>query len=249
MSQKGTIVSNMTISRQLSDEFGLKSRKPARKPMLTKVMRKKRLAFAKRHQHWTREDWRKVLFSDESTLQQFTVRKRNIRRPPGKRYDEKYTMATMKHPPSQMVWGAMSCNGTAGHYFLTPGTTMNGQKYVELLKDKLEMHMEIHNCTTFMHDGAPCHRSKIVTEFLRKQKIKTLDWPGNSPDMNPIENLWHLMKDKVAEKQPTSAKGLVEAIKRVWVSEITVEYCQNPIDSMPRRLAAVIKSSGGHTKY
>ena len=65
-----------------------------------------------------------------------------------------------------------------------------------------------------MHDGASCHRSKIVTEFLRKQKFKTLDWPGNSPDLNPIKNFWHLMKDKVAEEQPTSAKELIEAIKR-----------------------------------
>ena len=51
----------------------------------------------------------------------------------------------------------------------------------------LEIHMTVHCCDTIiMHDGAPCHRSNIVSE---KKKIKTLDWPGNSPDLNPIENL------------------------------------------------------------
>ena len=50
----------------------------------------------------------------------------------------------MKHTPTQTIWGAMSANGTAGIYFLKPGTTMNGAKYVELLKDKLPTHMAIH---------------------------------------------------------------------------------------------------------
>ena len=56
----------------------------------------------------------------------------------------------------------MSANGTAGIYFLKPGTTMNGAQYAELLKDKLPTHMAILQSLIFMHDGAPCHQSKIV---------------------------------------------------------------------------------------
>ena len=77
-------------------------------------MKKKRLVLAKKHLHWTADDWGKVLFSDESTFQQFVVRHKHVRRPVGKRFDQKYTSATMKHPPSQMIWGAMSKNETAG---------------------------------------------------------------------------------------------------------------------------------------
>ena len=65
----------------------------------------------------------------------------------------------------------------------------------------------------------------------------------------PIENLWTLMKNKVSEKQPTSGAELVKVIKEVWVKEISKEYCQSLIDSMPRRIEAVIKNKGGHTKY
>ena len=54
-----------------------------------------------------------------------------------------------------MIWGAISKNGTAGLYFLAPGTTMNGPKYVELLKNKLLLHMTVYSTTIFMHDGAP----------------------------------------------------------------------------------------------
>jgi len=81
----------------------------------------------------------------------------------------------------------MSFRGTAGLYFLPPGITMNGEKYVNLLKSKLELHMRVHNCDIFMHDGAPCHRSKVVKNFLEQKRIQRLEWPGNSPDLDPID--------------------------------------------------------------
>ena len=48
-----------------------------------------------------------------------------------------------------------------------------------------------------MQDGAPCHRAKIATQFLKSKKIQILDWPGSNPDLNPIENLWTDLKNKV----------------------------------------------------
>lgn len=246
---KGTNISTKTVSRRLVYDFGLKSCKPARKPRLTAKMKSKRLDFARQHISWTKEQWCRVLFSDESTIEQFTARKRNVWRPPGTRFCARYTQQTMKHPPSVMIWGAISAKGTAGLYFLPHGTTMNGQKYLELLKNKLEPHMTVHDCNIFMQDGAPCHRAKIVKEYLKTMDIRILDWPGNSPDLNPIENLWVKLKDKVAEKQPSSASELENAIKHVWINELGPEYCRNLIESMPRRLAATIQNHGDHTKY
>ncbi len=71
---------------------------------------------------------------------------------------------------------------------------------------------------------------KFLTYLLNARK---LDWPGNSPDLNPVENLWTVLKDKVAEKQPTSIDNLKSAIAEVWAKEITQEYCQNLVHSMP----------------
>ena len=76
--RRGRRISHMTISRRLSKEFNIKSCKPAKKPRLTAAMKAKRLQFANNHQHWTAEHWGKVLFSDESTFQQFVVRKRHV---------------------------------------------------------------------------------------------------------------------------------------------------------------------------
>jgi len=94
-------------------------------------------------------------------MQQFVPRNRHVRRPVGKRFDEKYAVATMKHPPNQMIWGGMSCFGAAGLYFIPPNTTLNGLRYAQLLKEKLKLHMDIQKCTIFMQDGAPCHRFKM----------------------------------------------------------------------------------------
>ncbi|GFT70056.1 uncharacterized protein TNCV_4690041 [Trichonephila clavipes] len=51
----------------------------------------------------------------------------------------------------------------------------------------------------FMQDGAPCHTARSIKAFLAEQNILLLDWPSNSPDMNPIENIWELMKREVAK--------------------------------------------------
>ena len=79
---------------------------------------------------------------------------------------------------------------------------MNSAKYLDLLKDKLEIHMMVHGCNVFMHDGASCHREKSAKNFLQKN-VDILDWPGNSPDLNPIENLWRAMKNEVVDQHST----------------------------------------------
>ena len=92
-------------------------------------MKTKRLQFALQHKDWTTAQWSKILFSDESTIQQFAARKKNVRRPSGTRYDEKYTQQTMKHPPSVMIWGAISIKGTAGLFF---STTRNNDEWTKI---------------------------------------------------------------------------------------------------------------------
>ena len=84
---------------------------------------------------------------------------------------------------------------------------------------------------------------------FEEEKYQTIDWPGNSPDLNPIENVCSLLKNKVADRQLTSAQEMETAIKLVWIHEITPEYCRNLVESMPRRLQAVLNNRGGHTKY
>ena len=102
-------VSIRTIQHQLKNDFGLPCRRAAKKPLLTEKMRKKRLTFAKNYQHWTPQQWQKVMFSDESTLQLVRGHSKVIRRPINvPRRDPQYTVKTVKHSDGVMVWGAFS---------------------------------------------------------------------------------------------------------------------------------------------
>ena len=133
-----------------------------------------------------------------------------------------------------MIWGAMSVSGTAALYFLPAGVTMYGSRYVNLLREKLQLYMVVNQCSVFMYDGTPCHRSTVVQNFLDQQEISMLELPGNSPDLNPIENSWSTMKRKVEKQQPSSLLELQLAIKEVWVKNLDVEYCRKLILSMPK---------------
>ncbi|GFX76648.1 uncharacterized protein TNCV_3163661 [Trichonephila clavipes] len=102
----------------------------------------------------------------------------------------------------------------------------------------------------FMQDGTSLPYSSVYQSFLAAQNIPLLDWPGNSPDMNPIENVWELMKRKVAKDVITNKTKLLEKIMHVWnhhpQMQETIKSC---IDSMSRRIEALIAAKGGTTKY
>jgi len=76
-----------------------------------------------------------------------------------------------------------------------------------------------------------------------------LDWPGNSPDLNPIENLWHILKVKITEEKPKTLKELDRNLKNLCYNGIPPGIIQNLVDSMPTRIKSVIKNNGGPTKY
>ena len=92
------------------------------------------------------------------------------------------------------------------------------------------------------------HHLQLVINFLKKN-IKPSNRPGNSPDLNPIENLCAVLKDKVADEHSTSAKYLGMAMKGMWTQNIITKYCKHLVLSRPCRLQAVIKNKDGHTKY
>jgi len=80
--------------------------------------------------------------------------------------------------------------------------------------------------------------------FFRRAKISVLEWPGNSPDINPIENLWLIMKKKVASKHPKNIANLKAAIMKVWVKEIDQDVCRRLVESPPKRLEKIIRNKG-----
>jgi transposase len=76
----------------------------------------------------------------------------------------------------------------------------------------------------FLQDGAPCHASKCIKAFLAQQDFQVIDWPGNSPDLNPIENCWNHLKNMLKKKDTSSVPKLISAIKELWTQELTIDY-------------------------
>ncbi len=127
-------------------------------------------------------------------------------------------------------------------------STVNAAIYQEILEhfmlpsaDKLYGDADF----IFQQDLAPAKCTKI---WFNDHGFTVLDWPANSPDLNPIENLWGIVKKKMRDTRHNNADNLKAAIKATWAS-ITPELCHRLISSMPHHIDAVIHAKGGPTKY
>ncbi len=100
----------------------------------------------------------------------------------------------------------------------------------------------------FQQDLAPAHTAKGTKSWFNDHGVTVLDWPANSPDLNPIENQWGIVKRKMRDTRPNNADDLKATVKETWAS-IPPQQCHKLITSMPRRIEAVIKAKGAPTKY
>jgi hypothetical protein len=127
---------------------------------------------------------------------------------------------------------------------------MNRVRYINMLEDKLIFWMEHHSAGHFLQAKAPCHTSKKVMAFLKEKKISVMDWLGNSPDLNPIENLWAIMLDKLKKKNHSimSLPLLIKAIKMMWVA-LPKSLMVKLVNSMPTRIKQCTENGSQMTKY
>lgn len=246
-------VSSQTVRRVLKKN-SFKAVTKKKKPLLTAVHRKKRLAFAEKYKEWTVEDWKRVIWSDETKINRIgSDGKQWVWKQAGEGLIRREIQQTVKFGGGNiMVWGCMGWNGV-GRLAEVEGR-MDAEQYVNILEENLLPSIE--ECgipeeeVIFQQDNDPKHTSKKAFKWFKSQDINVLDWSPQSPDINPLEHLWYHMKQEL-NKYPTHPKGVWEIWERaaeVW-NKIPPEVCQNLIKSMPRRLEAVIKAKGGHTKY
>ena len=144
------------------------------------------------------------------------------------------------------VWGAIWFGGRSELRILK--SFVNGKTYIKTLADFFNADNTPQDFI-FQDDNAPAHRSSLVSEFRRRRDTRRVDWPARSPDLNPIEHVWDILKRRVSNRgKIESLQELQTIVIEEWMA---IPQCliDNLILSMPRRIRSVIESRGGPSHY
>ena len=185
-------------------------------------------------------DWNKVIFSDEVTIFK-------------DKYSHKFWFnseenilykPTYKHTIKRNIWACINTGGQ-GTIFIFKDN-MNTDLYIDILIKCLCPIWEEHYI--FQQDNDPKHTAKQTQQFFSTNGINVLKWCSNSPDLNPIENIWKLLKESLSYETDINDSNFDQKIIDHW-HKIKFESIYNCIASMPIRLTEVIKSNGSIIKY
>jgi transposase len=248
--EMGIKVSKWTISRALEHE-GLFARSPAKKPCLSPKNIKDRFDAVSKWIYWPVDKYKKIIWSDECRFcLDGSDGNQKVIRPVNTRFDDANITKTRKFKGgSVMVWGCISYYGVGK--LVVVDETLNATRYTQLLAEKLHRSatkMAFSNDFIFQQDNAPCHKAAHTMRFFKENEIKVLEWPAQSPDLNPIENLWAYMKKKLNNKKFSTKKKLIKKLKKIW-RNIKSSKLEKLILSMPRRVKACFDAKGGNTRY
>ena len=185
------------------------------------------------------------MFIDESPFKVFYIPNPTNDTVWGSQEDNVPPAAQMKFSPSVMVWGGMTARGLTTLHFIPNGIRLNSDYYIENILVKLVkpafqrnsadgniIQVKLFNDNDlgiFQQDGARCHTSATTTKWLDdniSSYIKPKDWPPNSQDLSPIENLWSILSLSVyRDPEPTNVKQLKRRLQQAWRS-VKVETLQ-----------------------
>ncbi|KAK3506448.1 hypothetical protein QTP70_000579, partial [Hemibagrus guttatus] len=238
-------VHDSTIRKRLGKN-GLRGRVPRRKPPLSKKNIKARLGFARKHLDDPQDFWGNTLWTDETKIELFGRSVSHyVWRKSNTAFQKKKITPTVKYGGgSVMVWGCSAASGP-GRLAVINGT-MNSAVYQKILKENVRpsvCDLKLKRTWVLQQDNDPKHTSKSTSEWLKKNKMKTLEWPSQSPDLNPIEMLWHDLKKVVHARKPSNVAELQQFCKDEW-AKIPPQRCNTLIASYGKRLIAVVAAKG-----
>ena len=244
-------ISRGTVNNRLLSR-GLRARRPAKKPLLTRERKQRRLQWAQQHRNRQLRHWRHVLFSDESRFLLHRADGRvRVRRQIGERFADDCVQGTVPHGGGSVhVWGAIHYGGKTNLVILH--NNVNADTYREVLETEMVPYARAHFGRNFLfqHDNAPAHRARRTQAFLQEQEIDQLDWPPYSPDLAPIEHSWDALGRAVRQRevQPRNLAELGQALTEEW-DALPQRPINKLVESVPRRIQACIRARGGYTKY
>ena len=224
--------------------------RPCTAPRLLRHHRRARRHWCRNVRRWTLIHWRRIWFSDESRFQLYRHDGRmRIYRRRNERYIPQCIRGVDRYGGgSVMVWGAISMNGRT-NLVQVQGNLTAVRYREEILSRHLVPVMDIRR-EIFQQDNAKPHTARLTMEYLANTNVTVLPWPSKSPDLNPIEHLWDLLDRRLRrrQRQPQTRQQLMDALQDEW-RQIPQRQIRRLIQSMPRRIRAVLQAQGGNTRY
>lgn len=198
--------------------------------------------------------WESIIFTDESKYNLFEAdgNYRVWRFSGNPTLDHHFRHTVKFGGGSVMVWGAITSQGVGKLVFIDE--RMNTELFIRTLRSGLFSTLDMHGLTVgqvyLQMDNDPKHTAKDTKEWLARNSIECLQWPSCSQDMNPIEYVWNYVNQKIRERkdQPSSFVKLRQMLEEEWYA-VPATYIRSLYESMPRRIEALRKAKGSHTKY
>jgi transposase len=242
MSRQGVDISLNTIRSRLNEQ-GLYKLQPLKKPLLSDTNRDYRLKWARANKN---TDWSKIIFTDETTIFQFSKPKKVWRQ-----RGEKIKASTVKHSAKVHIYGCFTEDGFGNIYCFTQN--LNADLLCTIYKTTLlssarKFFGRDDHSWFLQEDNDPKHMSGKAQRWRKENQVKRISWPSQSPDLNPIENVWAILKANISNYEPTSTKDLIEIIKKEWKALNNV-FAKNLVVSMKNRISLILANKGDHILY
>jgi transposase len=241
-------VSARTVRRRLN-EINLHTYVQRKEHAFTEFDLRRRIAFAEGYANWKEAEWRRVLWSDHTLFTLDHQGREYVQRPPGKACDPKYLGQEERLEGAVWLWGCICADGL-GHAELYEGT-LDARRYQSILALNL-----VKSAHTFwptgqwwyQQDNASPHTAGTSRAWFHSHGIDLIDFPPWSSDLNPIENLWNDLKQRVYAHHPKTMEALEHWIVEEWQAT-DLNYISHICLNMPQRLQLVLANKGHKIPY
>jgi transposase len=241
-------VSPRTIRRRLN-ECGLFGRIARSEFPFSAVNIRKRLSFAQGYLDWKKEDWSNVIWSDETHIELQNYGQQWVQRPIGAAFEHPYLRTQVPHAQRLSLWACFSGNRVGKLYIFDD--ILDAKKMKQILRDYLlpsATELFVNRPWWFQQDNDPKHKSKLVTDWIFANGVQCIDFPPYSPDLNPIENLWHNLKTRVSNRNCATLGEFKQVIAEEW-AQTDRSFLDNLTESMHRRCLKVLANAGHKCGY
>lgn len=252
----GESVSKKSVCKAIHNDLRMSSCHACSKPFLKSIHMSTRMAWAKGLENWTMAEWLKIIWTDEMSFEiGKDARVTLVWRPPNHQYEPQYLKPSFKSGRTRlMLWGAIAYN-MPDPLIRIPPNCRKASDYINIvLEGPLQCfyrEMKVAQGGTFIvEDGAPVHTAKVTREWHKNHEMKVLFHPSNTPDLNPIENVWSYLKNVVNDR-PVRPKNIDEAEAALFEEwgKIDLIYINTVIESMPKQVQKILKANGNSIKY